>query len=153
MRDVIKPVTGLIAGPIWGAAFAGVLGTAVDVAVLAALVQRGAGISSSAFAGALAGAGVSFLISKYVAFRDAAPVRPRQVAAFGVVALTTALLMAVAMQLVAVAMRVPYLPAKAICAAAVFFVWSYPAQRRLVFPSPARSSPRAAAAAPSTSPA
>ena len=149
MRAVIKPVTGPLSGPIWGAAFAGVLGTAVDVAVLAALVQRGAGVSASAFAGALAGAGISFVISKYVAFRDAAPVRPRQVAAFGAVALTTALLMAVAMQLVAVAMRVPYLPAKAICAAAVFFVWSYPAQRRLVF----RSSARAAAAAPSTSPA
>jgi hypothetical protein len=29
--------------------------------------------------------------------------------------------------------HLPYLVAKALCAAAVFAVWSYPAQRRLVF--------------------
>jgi putative flippase GtrA len=126
-----------------GAGLGGVLGTAIDVAVLAALVQRGAGVAPSAFAGALAGAGVSFVMSKYVAFRDRSPLGLRQVAVFGLVAVVTALMMAVAMQLTAVAMGVPYLLAKAVCAAAVFVLWSYPAQRHLVFrpshrsPSPA----------------
>jgi hypothetical protein len=41
--------------------------------------------------------------------------------------------MALAMQLVAVKLGVPYLLAKLICAATVFAVWTYPAQRRLVF--------------------
>jgi putative flippase GtrA len=37
------------------------------------------------------------------------------------------------MQLVAVDLHVPYLLAKSICAAVVFVLWSYPAQKRLVF--------------------
>ena len=37
------------------------------------------------------------------------------------------------MQVVAVWVGVPYLLAKVVCAAAVFAVWSFPAQRRLVF--------------------
>ena len=79
----------------------------------------------------------SFAVSKYVAFRDPSPVRLRQVAAFALVALATALFTAIAMQVAAVALGVPYLVAKALCAALVFVLWSYPAQRRLVF----RSSP------------
>lgn len=123
-----------------GAGLGGVAGTAVDLAVLAALVQRGAAIAPSALLGALAGAGVSFVMNKYLAFRDGSPVSLRQVTAFGLVAVAGALMLAVAMQLVAVVMGVPYLLAKAGCAAAVFVLWSYPAQRRLVFrpsPSPA----------------
>jgi hypothetical protein len=42
-------------------------------------------------------------------------------------------MMALAMQLVSVELGVPYLFAKLLCAAAVFAVWTYPAQRRLVF--------------------
>jgi hypothetical protein len=45
----------------------------------------------------------------------------------------TATLMALAMQLFAVKLGVPYLLAKLICAALVFAAWTYPAQRRLVF--------------------
>src|SRR4051794_21183816 len=123
MRNVIKQTL--------GAGLGGVLGTAVDIAVLATLVRHGAAIAPSAFAGAIAGAGLSFVVSKYVAFRDGSPVRARQVAAFGLVAVATALVTAVAMQLVAVGLRVPPLAAKAICAAVVFVLWSYPAQRRL----------------------
>jgi hypothetical protein len=43
------------------------------------------------------------------------------------------------MQLVAVRLGVPYLLAKLICAAIVFAVWTYPAQRRLVFRRPAHA--------------
>ena len=129
------------------AGLGGVLGTAVDVVVLAALVERGAAIAPSAFAGSVAGAGVSFVISKYVAFGDRSPVRLRQVAAFGLVGATTALLTAIAMQLAAVVMGVPYLLAKALCAAGLFVLWSYPAQRRLVFRASPRS--RVPAASPS----
>jgi putative flippase GtrA len=55
------------------------------------------------------------------------------VTSFGLVAVGTAVLMALAMSVVAVGMGVPYLKAKAICAATVFLFWSYPAQRRFVF--------------------
>jgi putative flippase GtrA len=58
---------------------------------------------------------------------------------FGLVAVVTAIWMALAMQLVAVELGVPYLLAKLICAAVVFAVWTYPAQRRLVFRRTARA--------------
>jgi putative flippase GtrA len=124
---------------IAGAGLAGILGTAIDVAVLAALVQHGAGIASSTFVGAMAGAGVSYVTSKYVAFRDRSSLCFSQVARFAAVAMATALIMALAMELVAVAMGVPYLLAKGICAAVVFAIWSYPAQRLFVFRAPTRS--------------
>ena len=113
------------------AALGGGASTAADVAVLALLVERGAPIAPSAFAGSLCGALVSFVMNKYVAFRDRSPVRAGQLLAFGLVAAATALIMALAMQLVAVDLGVPYLLAKAICAASVFVVWSYPAQKRV----------------------
>jgi putative flippase GtrA len=115
------------------AGLAGGLGTAADVAVLTALVESGAAIAPSAFAGSLAGAVVCFVVNKYVAFRDRSPVRVGQLVAFGLVAAVTALIMALAMQLVAVDLGVPYLLAKLMCAAVVFVLWSYPAQKRLVF--------------------
>jgi putative flippase GtrA len=65
--------------------------------------------------------------------RDHSRITPRQLARFGFVTVATAILMAGAMQLVAVELGVPYLIAKLICAAVVFAVWTYPAQRRLVF--------------------
>jgi putative flippase GtrA len=115
------------------AAIGGGASTAADVAVLALLVEHGAPIAPSAFAGSLCGALVSFVVNKYVAFRDRSPVRAGQLVAFGLVAAATALIMALAMQLVAVDLHVPYLLAKSICAAVVFVLWSYPAQKRLVF--------------------
>jgi putative flippase GtrA len=118
------------------AGLGGGVGTAADVAVLALLVEHGGPVAASAFAGSLAGAGVCFLMSKYVAFRDHSRVRARQLATFGLVAAVTALIMALSMQLVAVVLGVPYLLAKLMCAAAVFVVWSYPAQKRLVFRVP-----------------
>ena len=111
----------------------GAVGTAVDVSVLVLMVQHGVAIAASAFAGAVAGAAMNFALNKYVAFRDRSRITGLQLARFGIVAVATATLMALAMQLVAVKLRVPYLVAKLVCAAVVFAAWTYPAQRRLVF--------------------
>jgi putative flippase GtrA len=111
----------------------GAVGSVIDIATLVLMVEGGAPVAGAAFCGAAAGAAMNFLLNKYVAFRDRSPITPQQLARFGFVAVATAVLMALAMQLVAVELGVPYLIAKLICAAAVFAVWSYPAQRRLVF--------------------
>jgi putative flippase GtrA len=114
-----------------GACAAGVAATAVDVGALATLVHRGAPVALATFVGCAAGAVTSFTVSKYVAFGDHSPVSAGQLARFAVIALVTALVMAAAMQLVAVGLGVPYLLAKLLCAAAIFVGWSFPAQRRL----------------------
>lgn len=115
------------------AGLGGAVGSTLDVALLVLLVETGAPVAAAAFCGAAAGAVVNFALNKYIAFRDRTPISGRQMARFGLVAVATALLMAAAMQLVAVKLGVPYLLAKLICAAAIFAVWTYPAQRRLVF--------------------
>jgi putative flippase GtrA len=115
------------------AGLGGTVGSLLDIAVLVLLVERGAPVAAAAFTGAAAGAAMNFALNKYLAFRDHTPVNRRQLARFGLVAVATALLMALAMQLVAVELGVPYLIAKLICAACVFAIWTYPAQRRLVF--------------------
>jgi len=115
------------------AGLGGVVGTALDVSVLVLLVERGAPVAVAAFFAAAAGAVLNFVVNKYVAFRDRTRVTPQQLVRFGLVAVATALWMALAMQLVAVELGVPYLLAKLICAVVVFAVWTYPAQRRLVF--------------------
>lgn len=109
------------------------MGSALDVSVLVLMVEHGARVPVAAFCGATAGAVMNFVINKYFAFRDRSPLSARQIARFAGVAVGTALLMALAMWLVAVQLGVPYLLAKLLCAAAVFAVWTYPAQRRLVF--------------------
>jgi putative flippase GtrA len=111
----------------------GAVGSVLDVGVLVLLVEHHAPVAAAAFCGAAAGAAMNFVLNKYLAFRDRSPVTGRQLARFGLVAVATAVLMAIAMQIVAVELGVPYLLAKLICAAAVFAVWTYPAQRRLVF--------------------
>lgn len=111
----------------------GAVGSMLDVAVLVLMVEHHAPIAAAAFCGAAAGAVTNFVLNKYFAFRDRSPINGRQLARFGLVAVATALLMAGAMQLVAVKLGVPYLLAKLVCAAVVFAVWTYPAQRRIVF--------------------
>ena len=111
----------------------GIAATAIDVVVLATLVHAGLSIAVAAFAGVVSGALVCFAVNKYVAFSDRTAIELRQVGRFAAVALATAMLMGAAMELVAVRLAVPYLTAKVVCAAAVFVVWSYPAQRRFVF--------------------
>ncbi|MBA3817998.1 MAG: GtrA family protein [Deltaproteobacteria bacterium] len=116
------------------AGLGGAVGSVFDFAALVLLVEHSsASIPVSAFLAAGAGAVVCFLMNKYIAFRDRSPVRLEQLVRFGMVAVATAFLTAFGMKLVAVDLGVPYPLAKAICAAAVFVTWTYPAQSRLVF--------------------
>ena len=79
---------------------------------------------------------MNFVMNKYLACRDHAPVDPRQVARFGFVAAVAALLTATGMKLVTMTLAVPLVVAKVAFAALVFVLWTYPAQRWLVFPLP-----------------
>ena len=116
------------------AALGGVVATGADLLTLVVLVELvTVPIPVAAFVASAVGAVVCFLVNKHVAFRDRSPVTLRQVVRFGFVAVSTAILMALLMKLVAVDLAVPYLAAKLVCAAAVFIAWTYPAQRRLVF--------------------
>ncbi len=115
------------------ASLSGLVATGVDVSVLATLAERGSPIAVAAFLGSAAGALFCFVINKYIAFRDHRPLSVRQLSTFAMVSGTTAMLMAGAMFLVCDLGQVPYLIGKVLCAFAVFLVWSYPAQRRLVF--------------------
>ncbi|HSN27611.1 MAG TPA: GtrA family protein [Kofleriaceae bacterium] len=115
------------------AGMGGAAATAVDVGTLVLLVEHGTPVALAAFFAAAAGAVVCFTLNKYIAFRDRTPVSFEQLGRFGIVAVATALLMALAMEVFAVKLRVPYLVAKVICSAIVFVAWTYPAQRRLVF--------------------
>ena len=114
----------------------GVAATAVDIVLLVLMVESGVSVPTAAFLAATAGAAVCFLMNKYVAFRDRSSVTLQQLSRFGAVAVTTAMLMALSMKIVAVHLGVPYLIAKVMCAAVIFVVWAYPAQRRLVFARP-----------------
>jgi putative flippase GtrA len=111
----------------------GVAATAVDCVALMLQVRHGTPVPIAAFISAVLGACVGFTMNKYVAFRDRSSITAAQLGRFGFVALATALLMAVAMEVVAVKLRVPTLVAKLICSVCVFIAWTYPAQRRLVF--------------------
>lgn len=115
------------------AGIAGICGTGLDLGVLVLLVGRQVPIPLATFLAALAGAATSFTINKYVAFRDRSPLRLGQVARFDFVAVVTALLLAAAMRIATANLGVPVVAAKLACAALVFAVWTYPAQRRLVF--------------------
>jgi putative flippase GtrA len=125
---------------LFAAGFGGVCATAIDVATLVLLVRHGEAIPLAAFCGAAAGAATCFTLNKYVAFRDRSRITLQQLGRFGLVAVTTALLMALAMEIVAVKLGVPYLLAKLACSALIFLAWTYPAQRRHVF-AVARSQP------------
>jgi putative flippase GtrA len=115
------------------AGFGGVVATLFDVALLALMIKHGVAISVAAFFAAAAGAVMNFALNKYIAFRDHTPITLQQITRFGAVAVATAMLMALSMHVVAVKIGLHFLPAKAICAAIVFVIWTYPAQRRLVF--------------------
>jgi putative flippase GtrA len=112
---------------------AGVLATGLDLGMLVVLVGRHLSIPLATFIAAIAGAGASFALNKYVAFRDRSPIRLGQVARFHLVAVVAALLMAAAMKIATANLAVPVIAAKLACAALVFAIWTYPAQRHLVF--------------------
>jgi len=113
--------------------FGGACATAVDVSALVLQVRHGTPIALAAFVSAALGAAVGFTLNKFIAFRDRSRITAPQLARFGIVAVATALLMALCMELVAVKLAVPYVIAKVICSVVVFIAWTYPAQRRLVF--------------------
>jgi putative flippase GtrA len=115
------------------AGMSGIVATVIDVAVLLVLVGFHVPVPLATFLAGLSGAGASFVVNKYVAFRDRSPIKLGQVARFYFVAVVTALLMAAGMKLVAVELGVPIVVARLGCAAILFATWSYPAQRRLVF--------------------
>lgn len=117
------------------AGLGGAIGSVFDFATLVLLVEHvRASIPLSAFLASAAGAVVCYLMNKHLAFRDRSPISVQQVARFGGVAVATAILTAILMKIVAVDLGVDYLLAKLLCAVTVFLVWTYPAQRRLVFP-------------------
>jgi putative flippase GtrA len=115
------------------AGLGGVASTTVDVIALLLLVKHGTPVAAAAFIAAASGAMVGFTMNKYIAFRDRSPVTLQQLGRFACVAVATALLMAMCMQLVAVKLGAPVLVAKLVCSALIFVAWTYPAQRRLVF--------------------
>lgn len=128
---------------MFAAGLGGVAATATDVVALMAMVALGVSIPVSAFVAASIGAVVCFAINKYLAFQDRSPLSFEQVGRFAFVALTNAFGLALLMKLFAVELAIPVLPAKLLAAAIVFFVWTYPAQRKLVF---ARRAPDVSAA-------
>lgn len=107
--------------------------TATDVVLLTMLYQLGVLVGAAAFAGSLAGAVVGFCINKYWALRDGRPLTLRQVAIYTAVSIATALITASLMHVACERGHLPYLLAKLASASLVFAVWTYPAQRRLVF--------------------
>jgi len=111
------------------------LATVVDFGVLISLVETGTPISIAAFIAAVAGGVFCFVWNKYLAFRDRSAIAVGQIARYATVAIATALLMALAMELFAVVLDVPYVLAKLVCSMLVFAAWTYPAQRLLVFRS------------------
>jgi len=115
------------------AAVASVVATGLDLALLVALVRAGVGVGRAAFVAAVAGGAVSFALNKYVAFRDRSPLRWAQIARFDLVAVVGALLVAAAMKVATGTLGAPVVAAKLASAALVFALWTYPAQRRLVF--------------------
>jgi putative flippase GtrA len=115
------------------AGIAGALGTGLDLGVLVSLVGHGAPIPLATFIATLAGAATNFTLNKYVAFNDRSPLTLGQVVRFDVVAVVAALLMAAAMKVATATLGLPVVAAKLACAAVVFVIWTYPAQRRLVF--------------------
>jgi putative flippase GtrA len=118
----------------------GVASTALDVAVLTALIEAGCSVAPAALCGAATGAVLAFWFNRRFVFEDRTPLRWQQAACFAAVALVSAVAMAIAMHLTVNVLGIPYLLAKALCAVAVFALWSLPAQRRFVFP-PVASAP------------
>jgi putative flippase GtrA len=131
------------------AGLGGVVSTALDVAVLTALVESGCAVGPAAWIGTLAGAALAFGWNRRYVFGDRSALRWQQVACFALVALVGAVALALSMHVAVTLCGLPYLVAKAVCAVLVFAVWNLPAQRRFVFPS-ARPQTFAAAAVSSS---
>jgi putative flippase GtrA len=117
----------------FAAGLASIVSGIVDLAVLIALVESGMSVPVAAFVAALCGAVAHFALSKYFAFRDGSPLAFGQALRFAIVAVGAALFVALAMQLFAVRLQLPYVLAKVPSSVLVFVAWTYPAQRYFVF--------------------
>jgi putative flippase GtrA len=116
-------------------AMSGIAATAVDMTAMVLLVELArCPIGAAAFLSACAGALVNFTINKYWAFRCPAPVEPRQLLVFALVALGTSTCVAMLVSGLTHGVGIPYLASKIVAAILVFLTWTYPAQSRLVFP-------------------
>ncbi|HET6610761.1 MAG TPA: GtrA family protein [Kofleriaceae bacterium] len=112
----------------------GLAATCIDFAVLVSLVEVGhLHVAVAAFCGAAAGAAVNFVINKFWTFRCPRPIDAKQIGTFALVALGTCVLVAAAIQVLAVWLGVPYILAKVLASVAAFLFWTYPAQAKLVF--------------------
>ena len=113
-----------------------ILATTVDVVGLIVLVELvGVHVTVAAFLAAVCGGVTNFVVNKYWAFADAAPLEVRQVSLYVIVSLVNAMFVAASLHVFAVLLGVPDLIAKAAAAGLVFLLWSYPAQSKLVFPA------------------
>lgn len=118
--------------PIIRTAASGAAALLIDVAVLTVLYTL---ISLSpgyaAFWGAMCGAVMNFYINKFWAFRDSTPITLRQLFLFSLVAVVSAVVLGATVEIL-----IPYthyLVAKALGAALVFALWTYPVQAKFVF--------------------
>ena len=132
-RGLLSPLLVKNLRELLAASTSGVLSTGIDLGALILLVHHHVSVPVATFAAALTGAVANFALNKYVAFRDRSPINLRQLARFHAVFVVAALLMAGAMELVVARLGAPMIAAKLACAAIVFAVWTYPAQRRFVF--------------------
>jgi putative flippase GtrA len=111
----------------------GLAATVVDVIVLIMLVEVvGMGVGWAALMAAGTGGVCGFVMAKFWAFGDRAPLAARQVLAYGVVVGGAAALVAISIHLLVI-FGAAYLMAKLIASVGVFALWSYPAQARWVF--------------------
>ncbi len=118
----------------------GALAAVVDVSVLLALVELfGVSVVIAVFIAASSGAVASFIVNKYWAFGDKAPITVLQVSTFVGVALGSAFGVSAVVQLLSVQLGLPYLLAKGIGALVLFAFWTYPVQSRVVFRRPSLS--------------
>jgi putative flippase GtrA len=119
----------------------GVTGSLADFATMVALVELAAlAYAPAAALASLVGAVVCFALNRRFAFRDRSPLRAAQLGRFAIVAAGAALMNAGVVHVLAGALRIAYLLAKAVSACVVFATWTYPVQARLVFAAAGRRS-------------
>lgn len=107
--------------------------TVVDVISLIVLVEVvGLGVGMAALVAAGLGGVCGFVMAKFWAFDDRAPLTVRQVTAYAVVSGGAAVLVAISIHMLVI-FGAAYLMAKLIASVGVFALWSYPAQTRWVF--------------------
>ena len=117
----------------------GIVATLVDLATLWLLVEIvGLAPAWANVPGLAAGVAVQFFGNKLFAFRDRSPDYLRQGSLFLLVEVGSFALNALAFHCLTIFTPVPYLLARLMATAAVYFGFSYPLWRRIFSPSPTR---------------